>query len=214
MSASALDPRARPQLVGILERARRGGIVGPGPVEPHLEHASAFADLVGSAPESFVDLGSGAGLPGLVLSAIWPETTAVLVEGGRNRAALIEVACIELRVEGRCRVARGRAEDLARDPTLRGGFELVVARGFGPPATTAECAVGFLRAGGRLVVSEPPGEPDSARWPGEGLRDLGLAGPDVARSGGYPFAVLTAMGPVDARWPRRAGLPARRPLWS
>jgi hypothetical protein len=76
---------------------------------------------------------------------------------------------------------------------------------------TAECAVGFLRAGGRLVVSEPPdGEP--SRWPPDGLDLLGF-GP--AARGGEPEASYVTLEKVrpDDRWPRKVGVPAKRPEW-
>ena len=105
-----------------------------------------------------------------------------------------------------------RAEDAARDDRQRGRYPLVVARAFGPPAVTAECGVGFLSPGGRLAVSEPPGgDPD--RWPREGLARLGLQGPEVLAGSGASVAVLRLADPAEPRWPRRAGVPARRPLW-
>jgi 16S rRNA (guanine527-N7)-methyltransferase len=212
MGASGVEEGVRRRLTAILERAQRGDVLGPGPIGPHLDHAEAFAVAAGP-PRSFVDLGSGAGLPGLVLAALWPEATAVLVESRRDRAALVEVAARELGLEDRCRVRRGRAEELARDPELRGRFELVVARGFGPPATTAECAVGFLQVGGLLVVSEPPGPPDRGRWPPGGVARVGLEGPSRVESKGFGFAVLELVEPDDGRWPRRTALPAKQPLW-
>ena len=88
----------------------------------------------------------------------------------------------------------------------------MVARSFGPPAVTAECAVGFLRPAARLVVSEPPGE-EASRWPAEGLEQLGF-GPLWRRSEpGGSFVVLEKLG-NDDRWPRRVGIPAKRPLWT
>jgi hypothetical protein len=109
----------------------------------------------------------------------------------------------------------GRAEELARDPRLRGAFELVTARSFGPPAVTAECGVGFLCPGGRLVVTEPPaaGAEGAGRWPRAGLDALGLAGPQRYAAGGVSAAVLTLAAPADDRWPRRTGIVAKRPLW-
>ena len=93
---------------------------------------------------------------------------------------------------------------------------MVVARSFGPPAVTAECAVGFLRSGGRLVVSEPPGdaEGDGAadRWPRSGLEELGYAPPVPASVPGASFVVLEKTR-GDDRWPRRVGIPAKRPVW-
>jgi 16S rRNA (guanine527-N7)-methyltransferase len=119
----------------------------------------------------------------------------------------------ELGLSDRASVACGRAEELARQPDFRGAFDLVVARGFGPPAATAECAVGFLGAGGRLAVSEPPGEADPKRWPAAGLAELGLLGPELRREEEAGIALFTAPEPAGERWPRRVGVPGRRPLW-
>ena len=158
-------------------------------------------------------------MPGLVLASRWPSAEAVLVDASVRRCEWLEQAIDRLgdrlgdpvRVSVRC----GRAEDLAREPDLREAFPLVVARAFGPPSPTAECAVGFLAAGGSLVVSEPPGEHDgSERWPVEGLGQLGLGAPVARRDGDVGVVVLTRTGAVlGRRWPRRVGVPAKRPLW-
>ena len=78
---------------------------------------------------------------------------------------------------------------------------------------TAECAAGFLRIPhGRLVVSEPP-EPDPARWPAEGLARLGLRAVERHVGAGVTVQVLEAVSPLDDRFPRRTGVPAKRPLF-
>jgi len=114
----------------------------------------------------------------------------------------------------RVRVVEGRAEALGRGD-LRGAADAVAARSFGPPATTAECAAPLLRPGGRLVVSEPPGAVD--RWPAEPLRELGLvplAPPaPLVPSGQASVRVLRQDAPCPARFPRRDGVPAKRPLF-
>jgi 16S rRNA (guanine527-N7)-methyltransferase len=209
-----LAPEVRRQLTAQLEDARRRGMVGPGPVEAHVDHAEALAAALDSDFHGrFLDLGSGAGVPGLTLLSLWPTATGVLLDARRRRCSFLESAVGALDLADRVSVACGRAEELARDQELRGVFELVVARGFGAPATTAECAVGFLERGGRLAVSEPPGKPEPTRWPKEGLAELGLLGPEVRGSEGARVAVLTSAGPPGDRWPRRVGVPGRRPLW-
>ncbi|HYV57618.1 MAG TPA: RsmG family class I SAM-dependent methyltransferase [Candidatus Nitrosopolaris sp.] len=201
-------------LVEQLEIARSRGLLGPGPVEAHLAHGEAMATAIEADFDGrLLDLGSGAGVPGLILLTGWPSAAGVLLDARHRRCRFLEAALRELDLLDRASVACGRAEELARDPSFRGRFELVVARGFGRPATTAECAVGFLAPGGRLVVSEPPGEPRRDRWPEEGLAELGLRGPEERTGGGAGVAVLAATGPVAPRWPRRAGVPGRRPLW-
>jgi 16S rRNA (guanine527-N7)-methyltransferase len=209
-----LAPGLRRRLTAQLEDARRRGMLGPGPVGAHVDHAEALAaaadrDFRGR----FLDLGSGAGVPGLILLALWPAATGVLLDARRRRCSFLEAAVRGLGLSDRASVACGRAEELARQPDLRGAVDLVAARGFGAPATTAECAVGFLGGGGRLVVSEPPGEPDPERWPAVGLAELGFFGPELRRGEGAGFAVLTAAGPPRDQWPRPVGVPGRRPLW-
>jgi 16S rRNA (guanine527-N7)-methyltransferase len=209
-----LAPEVRRQLTAQLEDARRRGMLGPGPVEAHVDHAEGLAAAVAlDFHGRFLDLGSGGGVPGLILLALWSTATAVLLDARRRRCSFLESAVRALDLADRVSVACGRAEELARDQELRGVFELVVARGFGAPATTAECAVGFLERGGRLAVSEPPGKPERTRWPKEGLAELGLLGPEVRGSEGARVAVLTSAGPPGDRWPRRVGVPGRRPLW-
>jgi 16S rRNA (guanine527-N7)-methyltransferase len=210
---AVLETETRCQLIGVLRGAQEQGFVGPGAVEFHVEHAEALAAVVGAEFSGrFLDLGSGAGVPGMILAVAWPDATGTLVDSRRRRCQFMEDALGELGLSERVRVECGRAEELARRPDLRGAYDLVVARGFGPPAVTAECAVGFLAPGGRLVVSEPPGEP-GRRWPGAGLAQLGFRGPEVRGELGTRFAMITLPEPASERWPRRVGVPSKRPLW-
>jgi 16S rRNA (guanine527-N7)-methyltransferase len=205
--------RRRP-LAQLLETARRRGMLGPGPVDAHLEHAESMASAIEPGfGGRFLDLGSGGGVPGLVLLEAWPAATGVLLDARRRRCAFLEDALRELDLAQRGSVACGRAEELARERKFRGRFDVVVARGFGAPATTAECAVGFLAPGGRLAVSEPPGPERQERWPEGELAELGLSSPELRKGSGSGVAILRATGPASDRWPRRVGLPGRRPLW-
>ena len=172
-----------------------------------MRHAGGFAAAVAS-PELALDLGSGAGVPGLVLALGWPSSRWVLLDAGVRRTAFLESAIGELDLADRVRVVADRAERAARDGALRGSFDLVVARSFGAPAVTAECATGFLRVGGLLVVSEPPTEAGD-RWSAAGLGELGLQ--DQGRHG--PVRVLEQIEVVSDGFPRRVGIPTKRPLW-
>jgi len=185
-------------------------------VARHVEHGRA---LLAGLPEAgrVLDLGSGGGLPGLVIATYRPKLELTLLEARQRACRFLREAIVAL---GRpdVTVVEARAEEAARRAELREVFDAVVARSFGPPAVTAECGVGFLRLSGRLVVSEPPAEdgPEAApvRWPADGLGDLGFAAA-VARGSepGGSFVVLEK-NRGDDRWPRRVGLPAKRPLWT
>ena len=195
----------------VLGDARRIGLLGPEPVERHVVHARVWASALEPAP--FLDLGSGAGVPGLVLALEWPDVRAVLLDGQLRRAAWLRAAVSRLDLGRRVEVVEGRAEDLSHDPAIRESYPLVVARGFGPPAATAECGSGFVAVGGALSVSEPPGG-DPSRWPDDGLSQVGLdLSTQVVQPSGS-FVILRKHAALEAEFPRRRNLPLKSPLWS
>ena len=196
-----------------LEESRARGFLGPGPIEPHVEHASGFlktwSDFSPTPPPSFLDLGSGGGLPGLVLLNEWRGDACFLDAMAKRTRFLEEVLGWPDAPEG-SRVVTGRAEELARDPHLRAQFPLVVSRSFGPPAVTAECAAGFLSVGGLLIVSEPPTQ--EQRWEDAGLSLLGLEVAGTARHGAT-YVALRLTRTLDETYPRPNGVPGRKPLF-
>jgi 16S rRNA (guanine527-N7)-methyltransferase len=208
-----VTPHPLPGLPRALEESRALGFLGPGPVERHLRHATDLARALGDVSGRVLDLGSGGGLPGLVLAEQWPSATFVLLDAQRRRCEFLTRAVAELELAARASVECGRAEVLARRGDLRATFDLVTARSFGVPAVTAECAVGFLRGGGALVVTEPPEVSLGDRWDPAGLAELGFAEPVPMRAGDTGAVRLVLDVPASDRWPRRDGVPAKRPLW-
>lgn len=206
---------ARSGVVAVLQQSRALGFLGPTSLDEQIEHALAFITACDRTPRHVLDLGSGGGLPGLVLAALaWPDTSWCLLDGGTRRAAFLRQAITELAMAHRVTVDDRRAEDAGRDPAVRGGFDLVVARSFGKPAVVAECAAPFLEVGGYLVVSEPPQEDVDVeeRWPQDALTALGL----LRRSyvpGPPAFVVLEQVSSCPDHSPRRVGIPAKRPLF-
>lgn len=204
-----------------LRRAQERGFIGPGPVEDHVERAlDMLAILRAVSPSATeaepgavrgLDLGSGGGLPGLPLALALPEWSWVLLDGSLKRADFLREAVENLSLSGRVQVRAERAETAGRSPDLRGTFDVVVARSFGSAAVTAECASPFLRLGGTLVVAEPPGGAPR-RWPAEGLAALGLT-PRRSVTEPSAFRVLEQVSLCPDRFPRRVGIPAKRPLF-
>lgn len=201
-------------LIEVLLEARRQGFLGPGPVEDHLRHSLGFLGAGGQRePGLVVDLGSGGGVPGLVLALAWTGSRVVLLDASERRAGFLVGAAAQLGLAApRVEVIRERAEVIGRQGCWRSTADLVVARSFGPPAVVAECAAPLLAAGGRLIVSEPP-EGGQGRWPQAGLEALGLVAGPPERQKGSGYRVLTQRERCPDRFPRRSGVPAKRPLF-
>jgi 16S rRNA (guanine527-N7)-methyltransferase len=205
-------------LLARLAEAQRRGFLGPAPLEQHVAHSRSFLEVIerfapaGLGDSVLVDLGPGGGVPGLVLAAWLPAQRLVLQEASTTRAAWLEEAVEVLGWVDRIQVDARRAEEAGHDPARRHSALVVTARAFGKPAVTAECGAPLLRAGGVLVVAEPPN--GASRWSADGLALLGL---ERAWWGAVTpeahFAVLRAVGACPERYPRRTGVPNRRPLF-
>lgn len=199
-------------LVEVVAAAQTRGFVGPGEPSAHVRHARHFGALIGDLRGPFVDLGSGGGLPGLVLAVLWPDAEAVLVDSSRRRCAFLREAIEVLGLDRQVSVWHGRAEEIGRDPGVRESQSLVVSRAFGAPAVLAECASPLIRVGGILAVSEPVDAPED-RWPAEPLGQLSLETAGFLGDGVASVARFRKIAPISARWPRRNGVPTKRPLW-
>lgn len=200
-------------LLELLAESQQLGFLGPGPVDAHIPHALAYADAT-PPPARALDLGAGGGVPGLVLAtSVWPETRWTFLDAQRRRIDFLEDAIEALGLADRVDAQLGRAEEAARLDDRRGRFDLVVARSFGAPAVAAECAAPFLSVGGALVVSEPPAASVEGRWPAGPLAELGFGRPDPVEARGVHLVRLRLVAPCPDRYPRRTGIPAKRPLF-
>jgi 16S rRNA (guanine527-N7)-methyltransferase len=159
-----------------------------------------------------VDLGSGAGLPGLVLAIARPEAHVVLVESVGKKCAWLERTVGALGLEN-VRVACARAEELEEEP-----FDVVTARALAALPVLCEYAAPLLREGGALVAWK--GAVD-AREDADGLyaaQVLGLEREEVRAVEPYPGSqhrtlhVFRKKQPTPETYPRRAGMAAKRPL--
>jgi len=198
LPADPAMPPEWPAVLAALDEARARGFVGVGQgVDALAEHARGFVGPIADAAR-VLDLGSGGGVPGLVVAALLPDTTVTLLDASLGRTDWLRRVVGRMGWGDRVEVVTGRAEVLAHDDAWRGSQDAVVARSFAPPLVTAEVAAPFLRVGGRLIVSEPP-QRDLTRWPAAALDELGL------RELSWPdsrYAVLGAVASPRSEIPR------------
>jgi len=197
-------------LVAVLNQAQQLGFLGPGRVEDHIVHAQQYVAVLDGTTGRALDLGTGGGVPGLVLALHFPETKWWFLDAMAKRCAFLRQSISDLGLSSSVRVLEGRAEELGRNTDLRSSFQVVTARSFGAPALVAECAAPFLSTGGRLVVSEPPAPVPADRWPAEGLAQVGLRRTDSPTDA---LAVIEQFAPCPEQFPRRTGVPTKRPLF-
>jgi len=115
-----------------------------------------FLALLPPRPLTLVDIGAGAGIPGLPLSLADPAITVTLVEARRKRVSFLLAAQRELDL-GNVAVKEGRAEALVeQEPALGAAFDVVVARSVGPSSVLLPLARKYLKVGGLFLVSGPP----------------------------------------------------------
>jgi 16S rRNA (guanine527-N7)-methyltransferase len=174
----------------------------------HLGETQAL--LAAAAPgrgASVVDVGSGAGVPGLVMAILRPDLRLTLVESDRRSAAFL-VHAAALCGAAHLSVLPRRAEEVGRDPAHRERHDLAVSRAAAPAPVLCELALPLLRVGGRLLalVADPAG-------------DAQRAAPAATRCGGGAPAALGAgilavpkVAATPLEYPRRPGVPARHPL--
>lgn len=158
-------------LLAALAAIQDRGAIGESSLERAIEHADHFVTNLPPDTESLADLGSGGGLPGLVIAVRRPQVRIVLVERRATRADLLRRAVAALGVGDHVEVLADDVQALARRSPA--GFDAVTARSFAAPSITARWAGELLRAGGVLVVAEPP-QDDPGRWPADLLERHGL----------------------------------------
>jgi 16S rRNA (guanine527-N7)-methyltransferase len=217
-NASTQRSRVADEVEAILGRSVDLGFLGRMPVAEQIDHALGFVvsteSALGRSPDSVVDLGTGGGVPGLILLSCWPDCRFLLVDASERRTEFLAEEITAWRGDEGVDVLRARAEEVGGDDHYRGQFETVTSRSFGSPAVTAECGAPLLAEGGLMVVSEPPDDPVGNRWPAAGLAEVGLtAGSRIRFDGRFGYQVLVKSGSTPDRYPRRTGIPAKRPLF-
>lgn len=160
----------------VLAEAQRVGTLGSAPLSDVIDRARLFLTPLQGVSGIVVDLGSGAGVPGLVIAVDRPDLLLVLVERREARADALTRAVHALGLAERVRVVAADAARVAMEPELGHRCDAVVSRGFGPPLTLLSTARRFLRIGGILIVTEPPLRVEG-RWPAEALSSLGFSKP-------------------------------------
>jgi len=210
MGISVMDDSKLAELARLIE-AWPGLVSRPAAelIDDSLVLAAHIADA-----RRLVDVGSGGGLPGLPLKIVRPDLEVTLIEADQDKAAFLVQAAARLDLRG-VEVLAVRAEDAGHDPRYREAFDVAVARALAPLPTLVELCLPLVRVGGRLLAQKTEKE-DVARA-ARAVEVLGgrlgaaIGAASRARSSGV-IVVVEKIGPTPRAYPRRPGLPSRKPL--
>jgi 16S rRNA (guanine527-N7)-methyltransferase len=157
------------------------GLIGPREVprlwERHLLNCGALAELIPDEAE-VVDIGSGAGLPGLVIAMLRPQVRMTLLEPMLRRTVFLGECAAELGL-GNVTVCRGRAEDMAG--VIRA--DIATSRAVAPLGRLAELSAGLVRPGGTILALKGDQAQSELDQAGTVLRRLGVRSAEVLRAG-------------------------------
>ncbi len=181
-----------------------------------LDALSLAPMLAARAHDSLIDIGSGAGLPGIPLKIIFPALRVTLLEATGKKVAFLNHLIQTLGVRDAAAI-HARAEEVAHQPAQREKYSVAAARAVAELATLVEYALPFVRVGGIFIAQKGVAVEDEVRGATRAVRELGGRVREIAPvelPGLEPrhLIVIEKIAATPARYPRRAGVPEKKPL--
>lgn len=174
-----------------------------------------YQDLI---PENahVVDVGSGAGLPGMILSIARPDLHMVMLDSLSKRVKFLRetIQALSLRAEA----VHARAEDAAHNPIYRAEFDVATSRAVASLPVLLELCVGFLREGGHIIAYKGPTVEEEIAIAKNAFGQLSLSSPRIlsisipSTNWEHKLLVTQKTAPTPLLYPRKAGLPGKSPL--
>ena len=166
---------------------------------------------------SIIDVGTGAGFPGIPLKILYPEMKLTLLDSLNKRIGFLQEVVDELQLRN-VTLIHGRAEDVARNPEHREKYDMAVSRAVSNLATLSEYCIPFVKKGGSFIAYKSEKTEEELGLADKAVRVLGgkieavesfvLPGTDYVRT----LVVIDKIGNTGNKYPRKAGLPSKDPI--
>ncbi|MCL4299085.1 MAG: 16S rRNA (guanine(527)-N(7))-methyltransferase RsmG [Anaerolineae bacterium] len=208
------------ELIAWNQRVNLTSIIEPQEIvtKHFLDSLSVYGALSGLPPDlTLIDVGSGAGFPGLPLKIVLPDLRLTLLEATGKKTAFLDYVVHILNLTG-VTVLTARAEEAGRRPDQRERYDAAVARAVAPLPVLAEYTLPLVRVGGRVIVQKgqhPAAEIKAA------ANALGILGGKVSQTlavrvpgldAERHMVVIQKNKATPPQYPRRSGLPAKKPI--
>ena len=212
------------EYAGLLARYDRANVIGTRDVDrilvDHvLDSLSCFLHEALIRARRVADVGSGGGLPGIPIKIVRPDLATTLVESTGKKATFLRHAVDNLCLRD-VEVANTRVEDLGRTTAHRGAYDVVTCRAVASLSVVAEYCVPLLRTGGCAIAMKGRLDPEELAEGHGALEALGARVAETTRVPMLPevgekeryLVILEKIKEIPPRYPRRAGIAAKRPL--
>jgi len=167
--------------------------------------------------DSVIDVGTGAGMPGIPLKIVFPDIKLVLLEATAKKVSFLHHITQTLGL-GDVEIIVGRAEEIAHVPHYREQFEIVLSRAVAPLPTLVELALPFCAVGGSFIAPKKGEVDDEVRRAEGAISKLGGRLRELKRVELEEFSderylvIIDKVAPTPEQYPRRPGVPGKRPL--
>ncbi len=186
-------------------------------VKHFLDSFSCYRMMKNTAPSRVIDVGTGAGFPGIPLKILFPNIHLTLVDSVKKKTDFCQHIIQELGLGG-VEVIHGRAERLGKDEKHRESYDWAIARAVAQLSELSEYLLPFVKVGGRMLAMKGDSGPAEAQAAVEAIELLGgrlrhlehLHLPGVTED--RYLVVIEKVAPTPGKYPRRVGVPAKRPL--
>lgn len=189
--------------------------------EVYLKHfydsiAPIVQSLIENRPIRLLDIGAGAGFPSLPMKILFPELDVTIIDSLNKRINFLHLLAEELGLNG-VHFYHGRAEDFAKDKAFRAQFDIVTARAVARMQVLSELTIPYLKVGGRLLALKASNAPEELEEAKTALNLLFSKVEDnlqYALPNGDPryITIVEKKKETPNKYPRKAGMPNKRPL--
>lgn len=190
----------------------------PGIIYKHFLDCIYYLSYARIKPgQKIVDLGTGAGFPGIPLKILYPQTEVYLVDSLQKRLKFLQEVIEKLQLK-EISLIHGRAEDLGKDPHYREKFDVVLSRAVASLPVLTEYCLPFVKVGGHLAAAKGPQIQEELAQAQKAISVLGGKLEEVYEfqlpyiQEGRSVIIISKLQATPKNYPRRAGIPAKRPL--
>lgn len=186
-------------------------------LKKHFMDSLSLVKVIKPHKERILDLGTGAGFPGIPLKIAFPDTEIVLLDSLNKRINFLNEVIKILGVQ-KITAVHGRAEDYGRNPDYREGFDLCVSRAVARLQILSEYCLPFVKTGGYFIPYKSGQIDEELEAADKAVHILGarlikteefeLPGTDISRS----LVLIHKTGSTPKKYPRNAGKPVKEPL--